>query len=52
MKTKHKKEFDAVSFSRDQKNRLSAMFSKMTKKEIFEYLKRKSIERGRIKPGH
>lgn len=45
-----KKEFDAVKFAREQKDRLSKMFSKMTKAEILEYLKRKSIERGRIKP--
>jgi hypothetical protein len=51
METKDKKEFDAVGFSRDQKDRLSAMFSKMTKEEILEYLKRKSIERGLTKPG-
>jgi len=51
METKVKKEFDAVKFSREQKDRLSAMFAKMTKEEILEYLKRKSVERGRIKPG-
>lgn len=51
MEIKRKEEFDAVKFSREQKDRLSAMFAKMTKEEILEYLKRKSIERGRIKPG-
>lgn len=51
METKVKKEFDAIKFSREQKDRLSAMFAKMTKEEILEYLKRKSIERGRIKSG-
>lgn len=50
MKTKEKKGFDAVNFSREQKDRLSNMFAKMTKEEILEYLKQKSIERGRIKP--
>ena len=50
MTTKEKKEFDAVKFARDQKDRLSKMFTKMTKEEILEYLKQKSIERGRIKP--
>lgn len=51
MKNKETKEFDAVKFSREQKDRLSNMFAKMTKEEILEYLKRKSVERGRIKPG-
>lgn len=50
METKMKKEFDAVEFARDQKNRLSEMFANMTKEEILEYLKRKSIERGRVMP--
>lgn len=50
MKTKEKKDFDAVKFAREQKDRLSALFSKMTKEEILEYLKRKSVERGRVKP--
>ena len=40
-----KKKFDAVKFAREQKNRLSAMFAKMTKEEILEYLKHKSIEK-------
>lgn len=50
MKNKTVKEFDAVKFAREQKDRLSAMFSKMNKEEILEYLKRKSIERGRLNP--
>lgn len=50
METKTKKDFDAVKFAREQKDRLSKMFSKMSKEEVLEYLKRKSIERGRIKP--
>lgn len=49
METKTKIEFDAVEFAREQKDRLSAKFAKMSKEEILEYLKRKSIERGRIK---
>ena len=48
MENKTEKEFDAVKFAREQKDRLSAMFTKMNKKEILEYLKRKSIERGRL----
>lgn len=50
MKTKEIKEFDAVKFAREQKDRLDKMFAQMTKEEILEYLKKKSIERGRIKP--
>jgi hypothetical protein len=50
MKIKEKKDFDAVKYAREQKDRLSAMFSKMTKEEILEYLKRKSMERGRVQP--
>jgi hypothetical protein len=50
MKTKMKKGFDAVKYAREQKDRLSNMFAKMSKEEILEYLKRRSVERGRIKP--
>ena len=50
METNTRKEFDATKFAREQKYRLSAIFAKMTKEEILNYLKRKSIERGRIKP--
>ena len=49
MKTKTKKDFDAVKFAREQKDRLDKKFSKMTEEEILEYLKSKSIERGRLK---
>jgi hypothetical protein len=49
MKTKTKKDFDAVKFAREQKDRLSAKFANMTKEEILEYLRRKSVERGRMK---
>jgi len=48
METKTIKDFDAVKFSREQKDRLSKLFSKMTKKEILEYLKKRGKERGRI----
>jgi hypothetical protein len=41
MVTKTKKDFDAVKFARDQKDRLDKMFSTMTKEEILEYLKTK-----------
>ena len=50
MKTKEKKGFDAVKFAREQKNRLDKIFSIMTNEEILEYLRQKSIKRGRIKP--
>ena len=50
MKTKMKKGFDAVKYAREQKDRLSKMFAKMSKEEILEYLKRRSVERGRINP--
>jgi len=36
--------FDAVKFMREQRDRLSAMFSQMTKEEIIAYLKRTQIE--------
>jgi len=50
VKIKTKKEFDAVKFAREQKDRLRAMFTKMTKAEILEYLKHKNIEREFVKP--
>ena len=49
MKTKAKKEFDAVHFMREQRNLISEKLSKMTKAEIVEYFKRKRTENG-IKP--
>ncbi|MCG8307111.1 MAG: hypothetical protein MI975_06925 [Cytophagales bacterium] len=49
MKTKAKKEFDAVQFMRDRRNLISEKLSKMTKAEIVEYFKRKRLENG-IKP--
>jgi len=47
METKTTKEFDTVVFARQQKDRLDALFSKMTKEEILTYLKQKSAEKGR-----
>ncbi|UZO79602.1 hypothetical protein NBT05_11625 [Aquimarina sp. ERC-38] len=49
MRTKTKKEFDAVKFAREQKDRLSAKLVKMTKEEIVAYFKKVRIE-SRIKP--
>ena len=50
MKTNEKKDFDAVKFAREQKDRLDQKFAKMSQKEILDYLKQKSVERGRIQP--
>ena len=44
MKTTSEKTFDAVSFMREQRDKLSAKLSKMTKEEIVEYFKRKKME--------
>tara|TARA_R110002072_G_scaffold239952_1_gene397908 strand:- start:177 stop:332 length:156 start_codon:yes stop_codon:yes gene_type:complete len=49
MKTKTKKEFDAVGFMREQRNSLSEKLSKMTKEEILEYFHKKRLENG-VKP--
>ena len=46
---KIKKEFDAVQFMREQREKLSEKLSKMTKEEIVEYFKRKQLE-SKIKP--
>jgi hypothetical protein len=43
------KSFDAIKFVREQRNRLDAMFSKMTNEEIIAYL-RKSQMTSTIKP--
>ena len=48
MKTTEK-QFDAVKFMRQQRDRLSEKLSKMTKAQIIEYFKRKKAEAG-IKP--
>jgi hypothetical protein len=39
MQTKTKKEFDAVKFAREQKDKLSAELATMTKEEIVAYFK-------------
>ncbi|QTY27899.1 hypothetical protein [Flavobacterium sp. CS20] len=49
METKTKKEFDAVKFAREQKDKLSEVLSKMSKEEIVAYFKKIRLE-SRIKP--
>ena len=50
MKTKKiKKEFDAVRFMREQRDRISAEICNMTKEQILEYFKNR-IPRERIMP--
>jgi c-di-AMP phosphodiesterase-like protein len=44
MKTTTEKTFDAVSFMREQRDKLSAKLSKMTKEEIVEYFKHQRLE--------
>ena len=39
----NKKEFDAVLFMREQRDRLSEMLSKMTNAEIVEYFRKKEL---------
>ena len=36
--------FDAIPFMRQQRDKLSEMLSKMTKPEILEYFRKKSLE--------
>ena len=43
------KTFDAVKFMREQRNRLSAKLSKMTKEEILEYFKKRKTQ-NTVKP--
>jgi len=43
MKTTEK-QFDAVNFMRQQRDKLSEVLSKMTKKEILEYFKNRKTE--------
>ena len=38
------KQFDAVKFMRQQRDKLSDKLSKMTKTEIIEYFRRRKIE--------
>lgn len=49
MESKTKKEFDAVQFARDQKDKLSKKLAKMTKEEIIKFFKMVRLE-SRIKP--
>ena len=44
------KEFDAVSFKRQQRDKLSEKLSKMTKEEIIEYFQKVKVKTS-IKPG-
>jgi hypothetical protein len=41
---KTKKQFDAVKFMRQQRDRLSEKLSKMTKEEIIEYFRKRKAE--------
>ncbi len=43
------KEFDAVAFMRQQRDKLSERLSKMTKEEILDYFRKRKIE-NKIKP--
>ena len=49
METKRKNGFDAIKFSRDQKEKLSTELSKMTKEQIIDYFKKVRLE-SKIKP--
>ena len=49
MKTKIEKDFDAVQFMRDQRQKLSEKLSRMTKEEVVEYFKRRQLE-SNVKP--
>lgn len=49
-KTKIKKDFDAVKFAREIKDKLDAKLSKMTKKEIVAYFKEQRMKKNRIRP--
>lgn len=44
MKTTTEKQFDAVKFMRQQREKLSEKLAKMTKAEIVEYFKRRKLE--------
>jgi S-adenosylmethionine:diacylglycerol 3-amino-3-carboxypropyl transferase len=43
MKT-NEKQFDAVEYMRNQRNKLSEKLSKMTQEEILEYFKKRNSE--------
>ncbi|MBP6625129.1 MAG: hypothetical protein KA198_08145 [Chitinophagaceae bacterium] len=49
MTTTTDKQFDAVKFMRQQREKLSEKLSKMTKKEIVEYFKKRKLE-SHVKP--
>lgn len=49
MKTTTEKQFDAVKFMRQQREKLSEKLSKMTKAEIVEYFRKRSSDTA-IKP--
>jgi len=44
MKTTTEKQFDAVKYMRQQRERLSKKMSKMTKSEIVEYFKKRKLQ--------
>ncbi len=46
---KTEKEFDAVSFMRQQRDNLSEKLSEMTKKEIVDYFRKRNLEMN-VKP--
>lgn len=50
METKKKKSFDAIKFTREQRDKLSAELNKMSKKEIIAYFKKIRLQSD-IKPG-
>jgi len=50
MKTTTEKQFDAVKFMRQQREKMSAQLSKMTKSEIVDHFKKKKL--GGIKPSN
>ena len=50
MKTLIDKQFDAVRFMRQQREKISEKLSKMTKSEIVEYFKKRKLD-SQIKPG-
>ena len=51
MKTKIKKDFDAVKFMRQARDKISMEISDMDYKQIKEYFV-KRLKKGRIIPGH
>ena len=49
MMTRTEKQFDAVKYMRQQREKLSEKLSKMTKPEIVEYFRKRKLE-SNIKP--